>query len=302
MTDERIEQVFATGAEAQVNVENVHGAVVVEGWDQPQVHVVAVARGENARVILEGEGQWVSARTEIDREMGLFGRGKEATDKVEYTLRVPRATRLTAKTVNGPVKVSGLRGAVEVSSVHGPVVVTDCEGAMRAEATNGHVELNRVAGQVEVYTANGGIAVRGSQAQRVTAETVNGLISVEPLVGGADVRARTVNGELALTLASGVAVELEASGVTLRTHFETANRPANSGRGGWRGVVGDGEPSAHVAYSTVNGTLVVRGDGAPAAQTPAIPPAWQPAAPPPPPPPPPPRKPGDIGLEQGLLK
>ena len=107
MTDERIEQVFDTGPQAQVSVENVHGAVVVEAWDQPQVHVVAVRRGESARVILEGEGQWVSAHTEIDREMGIFGWGKETTAEVEYTLRVPRETRLTAKTVKGPVQVSG---------------------------------------------------------------------------------------------------------------------------------------------------------------------------------------------------
>lgn len=288
MMDERIERVFDTGAEAQVNVENVHGAVVVEAWDQPQVHIVAVRRGEEAQVIIEGEGAWVNARTETDRETGFFGwGGKETQAEVEYMLRVPRATRLTAKTVKGPVQVSGLRGTVEVSSVHGPVVVTDCEGAVRAQATNGHVELSQVAGQVEVYTANGGIAVRGGQAQSLTAETVNGVISVGPLASGSDIRARTVNGELALTLASGVAAELEATGVMLRTHFETPNQPATTGRGGWRGVVGDGQPSAHVTYSTVNGTLVVRGDGVATTTATVASAAWQPAAPPPPPPPPP---------------
>ncbi len=295
MTDERIEQVFATGLEAQVSIESVHGAVTVESWDQPQVHVVAIRRGENARVILEGEGQWVSARTEIDRETGIFGRGnKEAIAEVEYALRVPRATRLTARAVQGPLRISGLRGAIEVSSVHGPVAVSDCEGAVRAEATNGHVELTQVAGQVEVYTANGGIAFRGGHPQSVTAETVNGLISVEPLASGTDVRARTVNGELALTLAAGVAAELEASGVMLRTHFETPHQPTASGRGGWRGVVGDGTPSAHVAYSTVNGTLVVRGDGVAAPPATVAQAAWQPSPPPPPPPAPPPPPPPQV--------
>ena len=91
------------------------------------------------------------------------------------------------------------------------------------------------------------------------AETVNGSIRLDPLSAGCAVRARTVNGELALTVPDGVAADLEANGVMLRTTLNIAHQSTASGRTTWRGRVGSGEPTARVSFSTVNGQVRVTG-------------------------------------------
>lgn len=302
MTEERAEQVFDTGPQAEVSVENVRGPVTIDAWDETRVHVVAVRRGAGVQVVMDHDGARVSVRTEADQGEGSFFGwfGKEQRGEVEYTLRVPRETQLTARTVTGAVRISGVQGTVDASSVHGSASVADGGGAVRIQATNGHIEVTNTRGQVETYTANGAIAIRGGQVERLTAESVNGMISVEPLTIGAMVKARTVNGELALALPPGVAAEVEASGVMLRTHFEVTYQSANESRGVWRGLIGQGAPSAQVTFSTVNGALIVRGAGvaatAPVATAATPPVSATPPAPPPPatppspvtPPPPPP--------------
>lgn len=261
MMEERIEQSFETGPQAEVTVENVNGPVTVEGWDEARVYLDARRRGERARVVFHHEGTRVEIRTEIEPREGGFmswwGRGETA--EVEYTLRVPRDTRLHLRNVHGPLRAANFRGALEAKSVDGPVQVFQVLGELRAEATNGSVELTGVQGQAQAYTTNGSITLRDSQVDSIVAETVNGSIHLDPLSAGCAVRARTVNGELSLTVPDGVAAELEASGVMLRTTMGIAHQSYTSGRTAWRGRVGSGEPNAQVSFSTVNGHVRVTG-------------------------------------------
>ncbi|MCW5850890.1 MAG: DUF4097 family beta strand repeat protein [Anaerolineae bacterium] len=261
MMEERIEQSFETGPQAEVSVENVNGPVTVEGWDEARVYLDARRRGERARVVFHHEGARVEVRTEIEpRDGGLmswWGRGETA--EVEYTLRVPRDTRLRLRNVHGPLRAANFRGALEAKSVDGAVQVFQVLGELRAEATNGSVELTGVQGQAQAYTTNGSITLRDGQLDSVIAETVNGSIHVDPLSAGCAVRARTVNGELNLNVPNGVAAELEASGVMLRTSMNISHQSYTSGRTAWRGRVGSGEPNAQVSFSTVNGHVRVNG-------------------------------------------
>ena len=261
MMEERIEQEFDTGPQAEVSVENVNGPVTVEGWDEARVHLEARRRGERARVVFTHEGARVEVRTEIEpRDRGLMGWwGREEPAEVEYTLRVPRDTRLTLRNVHGPLRAASFRGALEAKSVDGPVQVFQVLGETRAEATNGSVELTQVQGQAQAFTTNGSVTLRDCQVNSVVAETVNGSIRIEPLSAGCAVRARTVNGELTLNVPDGVAAELEANGVMLRTTMGIAHQSYTSGRTAWRGRVGSGKPSAQVSFSTVNGHVRVNG-------------------------------------------
>ncbi len=261
MMEERIEQEFETGPQAEVTVENVNGPITVEGWDEARVHLDARRRGERARVIFHHEGPRVEVRTEIEpRDRGLTGWwGREEPAEVEYTLRVPRDTRLKLRNVHGPLRAAAFRGTLEAKSVDGPVQVFQVLGEVRAEATNGSVELTEVQGQAQAFTTNGSITLRQAQVNSVVAETVNGSIRIEPLTVGCAVRARTVNGELTLSVPDGVAADLEANGVMLRTSMDISHQSTTASRTTWRGRVGSGEPSARVSFSTVNGHVRVTG-------------------------------------------
>lgn len=277
MMEERIEEVFETGPQAEVSVENVRGPITVEGWDEPRVRLDARRRGERARIVYQHEGARVEVRTEIEpRERSLWGwTGRDNQTEVSYYLQVPRASQVRIRNVSGPIRVSGIQGTVEAKSVDGQIQLAEVTGDVRAEATNGALELTALSGRAQAFTTNGSIVLRDSRLEMVTAETINGSIRLDPLSAGSDVRTRTVNGELVLHVPDGVQANVEASGVMLHTHIGVDHQSQSTGRSSWRGSVGHGQTGAQVSYSTVNGRLTVTG---PSGQTPAASPAPAPTA------------------------
>ncbi|MFN8470671.1 MAG: hypothetical protein U0822_00500 [Anaerolineae bacterium] len=267
MSEERVEQVFETGPQAEVSIENVHGEINFEAWDEPRVRVEATWWGEHVRVVLWGEGNRVEARTEIERHddgsRGWFGR--ERPPKVDYLVRAPRDTHARLRNVTGPVRVGGLHGQVEVSSVDGAVELRDIEGDVYAQATNGAVFGANLTGALHGQTTNGSITVQGGQLASAQAETVNGTIAIAGLIAGCQVDARTVNGTLDLSLADGVQADVDASGLSLGVSISGPQTAQAKGRASWRGTVGQGQPGARVTYRTVNGRLQVTGADAGAA-------------------------------------
>ena len=259
MSEEWMEQVFETGPQAEVSVENVRGEITFEAWDEPRVHVTARRQGERARVVMWGEGNRVEVRTEIeprpDGGWGWFSR--EQPPSVDYVVRAPRETHARLHTVSGPVRVTGVRGQLDVSSVDGAVELRDVEGDIYAQATNGAVFGADLAGAVQAQTTNGSITVDAGRLAVVRAETVNGTIAVMGLNAGGQVEARTVNGVLELSLADNVQAAVDASGLSLSVSLAVAYQAESQGRASWRGTVGRGQPGASVTYRTVNGRLQV---------------------------------------------
>ncbi|MFN8481642.1 MAG: hypothetical protein U0768_01125 [Anaerolineae bacterium] len=261
MSEERVEQVFETGPQAEVSIENVHGEINFEAWDEPRVRVEAVWQSDQVRVVMWDEGNRVEARTETERreDGGWAWFGREKPPIVNYVVRAPRDTHARLRNVSGPVRVAGLRGQVEVSSVNGSVELRDVEGEVYAQATNGAVFGSNLAGALHGQTTNGSITLQGGQLASVQAETVNGRIAVVGLMAGGQVDARTVNGTLELSLADGVQADVNASGLALGVSISGPQAVQAKGRGHWRGTVGQGQPGASVVYSTVNGRLQVSG-------------------------------------------
>ena len=101
--------------------------------------------------------------------------------QVLFTVKVPAGVRLDASTVNGGVRVEGLRGDAEVHSVNGDVSV-DASGVVAASTVNGSIEasMGRAdwTGSLEFETVNGGITITApaSLSTEIDAETVNGSI------------------------------------------------------------------------------------------------------------------------------
>ena len=283
MMEERIEEVFETGPQADVSVENVRGSITVEGWDEPRVRLEARRRGERARIVYQHEGNRVEVRTEIEpRERSLWGwTGRDNQTEVSYHLQVPAASQVRIRNVSGPIHVSGIQGTVEAKSVDGQIQLANVAGDVRAEATNGALELTTISGRAQAFTTNGSIVLRDSQLEMVTAETINGSIRLDPLSAGSDVRTRTVNGELFLHVPDGVQANLEASGVMLHTHIGIDHQSQSTGRTAWRGSVGHGQSGAQVSYSTVNGRLTVSGAGGQTPTDSPAPMAWTAAEAPP---------------------
>jgi DUF4097 and DUF4098 domain-containing protein YvlB len=152
--------------------------------------------------------------TRFPKRRGFFGGQR----KVDYVIRLPARARVEVETVNGKLRVEGMRDRVRASTV------------------NGSVELRDVSGEVEASTVNGSINahyLKPDDRGRHRFSTTNGAVRLElpPDVTG-DFEARTVNGSIKTDF------PLEVSGKVGRR---------------LRGRLGEGRATYHI--TTVNGSV-----------------------------------------------
>ncbi|HYM80781.1 MAG TPA: DUF4097 family beta strand repeat-containing protein [Candidatus Limnocylindria bacterium] len=138
--------------------------------------------------------------------------------RVDYRVKLPRGVKLVARTVNGDVGAHGLESDVEARTVNGSIEI----------ATRGSASAATVNGSIEVEMGN------SSRESALEFETVNGGITVTMPEGlGAEVEARTVNGEIETDFP-----------LTVKGRFNTRRI---------RGTIGDG--SRELSLATVNGDI-----------------------------------------------
>jgi hypothetical protein len=139
---------------------------------------------------------------------------------ITYTLTVPAATTLNARTGSGAIHVEGVDGRVEASTGSGSLTLMNIGGGVRASTGSGHVTADGVRGSFHATSGSGRIQGNGVSGA-ITATTGSGSIdvaqtgpgNVEISTGSGSVRARGVRGMLEATSSSGtVDVQGELSG------------------------------------------------------------------------------------------
>ena len=139
---------------------------------------------------------------------------------ISYTLTVPAATTLNARTGSGDIHVEGVDGRVEASAGSGSLSLRKIGGGARAATGSGDVTAEAVRGAFHATSGSGRIQGSGVTGA-ITATTGSGGIDiaqtgsgdVEISTGSGSVRARGVRGMLQATSSSGdVDVQGELSG------------------------------------------------------------------------------------------
>jgi len=184
----------AMAAGTTLELRGINGDIrVTRGTGQAEVTAIKRARrGDPGAVKIEvfEEGNTVAICAVYPWERRDAGQGgcnysgsnrrhQQNDTRVDFTVQLPDGVHLTARTVNGSVAATGLSGDVDARTVNGSVEV----------ATTGRANVN---------TVNGGItAVVGKGDGDMSFETVNGDVTVTLPSGiGAKVHAGTVNGSI----------------------------------------------------------------------------------------------------------
>ena len=237
-SEERFEKTYDLEGVQQVRLQNVNGAVHVDTWDQPGLHVLAVKRAEGSRpdeTLKSTEIRVRKTPTAIEIETilpktsswGLFSWWFRRSAEVTYELKVPAAIAVHVETVNGRVLAERRSGPVVLKTVNGSIRITAQDGAVHANTINGSVEVafTGPARKSELETVNGSVTVTASRESsiRYSLQTVNGRIrsefaelSVEGKWGPKEARGdvnggrealsiETVNGEVRLQVAEAAA-------------------------------------------------------------------------------------------------
>jgi hypothetical protein len=217
----------------RLEVRGVNGSIHAEPASGDQVEVFAFKNGRefdlseiDVQVVQHDGG--VTICTVYPQSTGLVDEctpGKSGSlnpryndVSVDFTVRVPKAVRFVARTVNGLVEAKSLEADTEAHTVNGNVSVSTA-GAAQGETVNGSIvaSMGRLTSASKFSTVNGAITLEmpACTSARVHANTVNGGINTEfglPVHGqfvskradgaigggGPDLRIATVNGSISL--------------------------------------------------------------------------------------------------------
>jgi DUF4097 and DUF4098 domain-containing protein YvlB len=206
-----------------VSLENINGNVRVTSWSRNEVKVDAVKRAYS-----QDRLEAIEIKIDSDpNELRIKTRYRQHFDNnpggVEYTLTVPRGTRLDKfELVNGGFDAEDLGGEVNVSSVNGRIKVRGLSGGAHLSVVNGHLEAT---------------FDRLDEPRNISLESVNGSIDLAlPPDASVTLDASTVSGSIH-----------DDFGLPVTGHFVGHNL---------HGTLGDGR--AQVRLSDVNGSIKIR--------------------------------------------
>jgi hypothetical protein len=217
-----------------IEVRGINGDVFAEGYDGPDVEIVANVADEsgvvtpvNVQVVESDKGVTVCTTyigPDPDRQGKCVGEIASETDKkgarVNFTVRVPKGVGLIGRTVNGAVQAENLDADVEAYTVNGKIRISTT-GSAQARTINGSIFASLSnpfwRQRREFSTVNGSITLNlpAQFSTQVRAETINGRVStafrlrnparhddrvVEGAIGcgGAGLKLKTVNGSIQL--------------------------------------------------------------------------------------------------------
>lgn len=255
----------------RLQLDNQFGDVTIRTWDRSAVRVQG-RHPIGTTVEIQPGGSLL--RIEADRP-GHPG------NPIAYILTVPAEMAIEVEVVQGDVDVAGTRAGMDIQSVHGnitvvggadvlalesvqgKVTVTGARGRVNAASVNQGVELTDIRGDVQAEAVNGRILLRGIDAGRVTAETVNGSVSYEGSIRNDGwYRFSTHNGSIDLTIPANVGATFTASTFngTLQTAFPVTLHEAKEGKE-FTFTLGSG--GARIEMESFNGTMSIRRPGQP---------------------------------------
>ncbi len=147
-----VHKVVPLDANGRVTVDAHNGAITITPWDQPNVSIDAriepVEHFEHSEDVQKTEVRVTGGGKEVDIESDysavpshivLFG-VQQTNPPIYYTIHVPATAQLRVRAHNAKVKVTGVKGDVDVATHNGEVDVADIDGGARIETHNGDCE------------------------------------------------------------------------------------------------------------------------------------------------------------------
>ena len=192
----------------RLEVDNFAGDIQVRAWGRDALRIEA-SHSRRTRVDIDREGQLIR----------LTAVGRMAPSSVDYRLTVPvwmaldlhgmsaeidvsgTKAAITAKSVNGNVRIRGGADNVSASSLQGLVVIEDARGRIEASSLNEGVKLRGIDGDVLAESMNGIIVLDKVESKSLEASTVNGsIVFAGPMLSGGLYSLSTHNGSVIVGL------------------------------------------------------------------------------------------------------
>jgi DUF4097 and DUF4098 domain-containing protein YvlB len=185
-TTERVwEKRFDLPPGGHISVVNMHGSVLVEGWDRSEVEATVAMQSKTSTDQIDDVQVAAETRTGGVAFHTLYPAGLETPIRVDYRLRVPRQVQLD-----------------DISTLEGDIVVRDVEGSLQARNLHGDIEGINVSGSVVAHALTGNILISlralPDPHYPLQLGTINGNVDLLlPAQANADLELSTVAGNIA---------------------------------------------------------------------------------------------------------
>jgi len=157
------EKKFELPPGGHVSVENVHGSVLVEGWDRSEVEATVAMRSDVPTDQLDDVQVAVETRSGGVAFHTLYPSSIETPIRVDYRLRVPRQVRLEElSTLDGDIVVHDVQGVIDARNLHGDIEGINVSGSIAAHALTGNILISLGASPdrrmpIQLATINGNV-------------------------------------------------------------------------------------------------------------------------------------------------
>ena len=119
---------------------------------------------------------------------------------------------LLITTVRGDVRVEKTTGSVTVTSVQGEIDILDASGVITASSQGDDVTLRRVSGAVRVHSGSGDLTLIDMEAHSVRAETQDGdIVFTGSLMSGGEYGFFVHDGDATIAIPEGTGASVKAS-------------------------------------------------------------------------------------------
>lgn len=256
------EKTFTVTGKPELSLKTFDGSIEVTTWDKPVVGLTierkagSQAEGEALKVTTAQDGNRITIEAlppERTVQVGIHvGRS------VRFIVSVPKETDVVARSGDGAISVTGVRGRLELRSGDGSVTGTGLDGEVVAHTGDGSIALEGVTGRVDANTGDGSVRIAGAPTA-LKAHTGDGSVSLTLDAGtaiGEDWEITTGDGGVRLQLPAGVNAQLDAStGDGAISAGDFGLEPERDNRNELRGTIGSG--GARLKVRTGDGSIVI---------------------------------------------
>lgn len=256
------EKTFTVTGKPELSLKTFDGSIEVTTWDKPIVGLTierkagSQAEGEALKVTTGQDGNRITVEAlQPERTVQV---GIHVGQSVRFVVSVPKETDIVARSGDGAISVTGVRGRLELRSGDGSVTGTGLDGEVLAHTGDGSIALEGVTGRVDANTGDGSVRIAGAPTV-LKAHTGDGSVSLTLDAGttiSEDWEITTGDGGVRLQLPSGVNAQLDAStgdGAISAGDFGLA--PDRDNRTELRGTIGAG--GARLKVRTGDGSIVI---------------------------------------------
>ena len=268
---EDVDERMNAASDGHVDISNIAGSVVVNGWSRDEVEVTGELGRNVEELIFERNKDKITIKVKVPRK------GGHGIDS-DLRISVPQESSIDVGTVSADIDVTDVRGEQKLNTVSGDVRTESASADVKAASVSGDVEIEgdksdtetnantvsgdvtvfRVAGEIRAESVSGDVVVDEGSFDRASLNSVNGEIIFQAgLRNDGRFTAETVNGDIDVEFQGDLSarVEIDTFNGTIRNCFGPKAERTSKYTPGWELSFTEGDGDGRIEMSTMNGDL-----------------------------------------------